>query len=411
MKRCRFTFSLLLLSGASCIKLAAQEAEVGVTVPVTLTGGVLNTRRAEADDPSTPSLSAGFRVLASPGVKLGPNWYVYSAVQVRSAPFFYEDAYRADRYMEIKMLQLFLGYTRSWGRASVSLRVGKLPSAFGAFPLRYDDAANPLLDQPLAYTYLKLRPDQLPCGTADFSLAPGPDVEFHCGGAEKESYGVTPATLYGLPGAGIDVSWRRVDARFQLTNSSPANPKALFASGQHPQWSVGAGHTIRQGFRVGMSAFRGAWLDPAVKPYLPPDSSVGNFPTTGVGVDAQWGRGPWNANGEWQWFVFRYPNFRIAPTSSFGYIELKRILSPRWYSALRANCQINNHPEATALSPTTFLPDRQAYEFAVGFRPDRLQLLKVGYEWTRVNTDPRPHDNVFGVQIVTSINSLSKALK
>jgi hypothetical protein len=78
MKRCRFIFSLLLLSGASCIKLAAQEAEFGVTVPVTLTGGVLNTRRAEADDPSAPWLSAGFRVLASPGVKLGPNWYVYA---------------------------------------------------------------------------------------------------------------------------------------------------------------------------------------------------------------------------------------------------------------------------------------------------------------------------------------------
>src|SRR5215467_9971569 len=115
MKIWRFIFSLLLLTGTSCVTLAAQEAEVGVTVPVTITGGVLDTRRTEADDPSAGSLSAGFRVLASPEIKLGPNWYVYSAVQVRSAPFFYQDAYHADRYMETKMLQLFLGYVRSWG--------------------------------------------------------------------------------------------------------------------------------------------------------------------------------------------------------------------------------------------------------------------------------------------------------
>jgi signal transduction histidine kinase len=61
------------------------------------------------------------------------------------------------------------GYTRSFGKASVSLRAGKLTSAFGEFPLRYDDAANPMLDQPLPYPHLKLRPDQLPCGVADLN--------------------------------------------------------------------------------------------------------------------------------------------------------------------------------------------------------------------------------------------------
>jgi len=47
----------------------------------------------------------------------------------------------------------------------------------------------------------------------------------------------------------------------------------------------------------------------------------------------------------------------------------------------------------------------------VGFRPDRFQLLKVGYEWMDVDGQPGSHDNVFGIQFVTSITSLSKALK
>jgi hypothetical protein len=413
----RFCFiSILLLAGMSCAELAAQnapntdEAQVGVIVPVTITGGVLDTRRAQADDPAAASFTVGFRVLATPQLKLGPHWYIYSAVQVRSTPFFYQDAYSADRNIETDVLQGLLGYARSWGKATLGFKVGRLPTAFGAFPLRYDDAANPLLDQPLPYTYLKLRPDQLPCGITDFS--PAPNVVFHCGGGQGETYGVQPATLYGLPGAEIGLSWHRLDARFQLTGSSPANPRSLFASGHHPQWTAGTGYTIRQGFRVGMSAFRGPWLDNAVMPFLPPGSSVTDFPASGLGVDVQWARGPWSASGEWQRFVFRYPNFPTPPASSFGYVELKRIINPRWYSAIRGNYEANNHPEdSTGKSAATFLPNRQAYEFAVGFRPDRFQLLKVGYEWMRAEGGPRTHDNVFGVQFVTSIDTLSKAFK
>jgi hypothetical protein len=401
----------LLLAGTPGARLAAQEAQVGVVVPVSISGGILDSGRVHADDPSAASFTAGFRVLAAPQVKLGPHWFFYSAVQVYAAPFFYDDTYRSDRYVQAQMLQGFFGYTRSWGHTSVGFKMGKLSSAFGSFALRYDDAANTLLDQPLPYNYVKLRPDQLPCGTADFSPALEPSVTFHCGGAQTENYGLTPVTLYGLLGTEADLSWRRLDARFQLTNSSPANPRNLLASSQHPQWTAGGGYTIRGGFRVGMSGFRGPWLDNEVRLYVPQRSSVTDFPLSGLGVDVQWARGPWSANGEWQRFVFRYPQFRTAPASSFGYVELKRIMSPRWYSALRANYQANNHPEdSIGRDATTFLPNRQAYELAVGFRPDRFQLLKVGYEWMNVD-GPQTHDNVFGVQFVTSINALSKALK
>src|ERR1700730_1781448 len=412
MNRCRLILSLLLLAGTPGARLAAQEAQVGVVVPVTISGGILDTGRVQADKASAASFTVGFRVLATPQVKFGPHWYFYSAVQVYSAPFFYDDTYRADRYIKTQMLQGFLGYTRSWGHTSVGFRVGKLSSAFGAFPLRYDAAVNALLDQPLPYNYLSLRSDQLPCGTADFRSAPGPAVDFECGGASTEEYGVTPVTLYGLWGAEVDLSWLRLAARFQLTNSSPANPRALLASSQHPQWTAGAGYTIRQGFRVGMSVFRGPWLDDALRPYLPQGSSITDFPLSGLGVDVQWARGPWSANGEWQQFVFRYPHFRTAPASSFGYVELKRTIGPRWYSAFRTNYQRNNHPEdSIGRDASTFLPNRQAYELAVGFRPDRIQSLKVGYEWMTVERGPQTHDNVFGVQFVTSINALSKALK
>ena len=76
-----------LLAGSSGAGLHAQEAQVGVTVPVTITGGFLDTDRPKADVPSATSLYPGFRVLAKPQMKLGSHWYFYSAIQVRSTAF------------------------------------------------------------------------------------------------------------------------------------------------------------------------------------------------------------------------------------------------------------------------------------------------------------------------------------
>jgi hypothetical protein len=295
----RNCFILLLFYGAPCLKLAAQEAAVGLTVPLTITGDFPDTDRAKSDDPSAPPLSAGFRVLLSPRSNSGRTGTSIQPFRCIPRPSFTTIRTVRIGTLRPRCWQMSLGYTRSFGKASVSLRAGKLTSAFGEFPLRYDDAANPMLDQPLPYTHLKLRPDQLPCGVADLNQAPGPDVDFHCGGAGTESYGITPVTLWGLLGAVVDFSWRRVDARLQLTNSSPANPQGFLGPSQHPQWTAGAGYTIRRGFRVGMSGFRGPWLDAAVKGYLPPASRISNFPASGVGVDAEWGegRGALMANG------------------------------------------------------------------------------------------------------------------
>jgi hypothetical protein len=387
MKKCWLVPSLLLLAGAGCGRLSAQEAQAGIAMPLEITVGALDTGRAQAYAPSAAPFTAGFHLLAEPELKLGSHWYVYSAVQVRSTPFFYQDAFSPDRQIKTDLLQGFVGYTRSWNKTTLSFKAGKLASAFGSFPLQYSDAANALLDQPLPYNYL------VPAGHA-------------------ESYGLMPVTLYGLPGAEIDLSWRRVDARFQLTNSSPYNPLSLWASGQHPQWTAGGGYTIVQGFRVGMSAYRGPWLNDALDDSYPQGYSATDFPATALGADVQWARGYWSASGEWDRFVFDYPNFTVAPTLSFGYVEMKRIISPRWYAALRTGYQLNNYPVYWSVrSASTFLPNRQAYEVAFGYRPNRLMLLKAGYEVMNVHGVPPGQDNVFGVQFITSINSLSKAFK
>jgi hypothetical protein len=153
-----------LLAAIFCAGAAAQEAEVGFTMPVTLTGGALYTHRLNGDDPDRRPYAGAFHAVLNPSLKLGAHWFVYSSIHVRSTPFFYHEAYEPEREIKARVVQAFVGYTRSRKNTTVLVKAGQLASAFGSFPLRYDDAENPLLDERIGYaTYLKLRADQLTC--------------------------------------------------------------------------------------------------------------------------------------------------------------------------------------------------------------------------------------------------------
>ena len=287
---------------------------------------------------------------------------------------------------------------------TVLVKAGQLTTAFGAFPLHYDDNDNALLDQPLSYsTYLKL--PSLQCNAPQGDWAGN-----SCGGAQQDNYGLTPVTLYGLPGIEVDLSGHNIDARLQLTNSSPANPQSLLSGSQRAQWTAGGGYTVIQGFRIGGSVFQGPYLDRGDAAYLPSGKTLGDFPATGAGLDAQWARGRWSTSGEWQWFRFDCPGFRLSPTTSVAYAEVKAVLTPRIYAALRVGDQRNGRvADLTQQTSESYEANVQAYEFALGYRPNRWQLLKVGYEWLRSSDVPGTRDNVLGVQLVTNVRPLSKA--
>lgn len=369
--------------------------------------------RGKDADPAAATILPGFRTVLYPSLRLNSNWFVSSTVQVQSTPFFYYEAFYPERELEAIVQRLFLGYTRNGDHSSLGLKAGQLNTAFGSFPLRYSDAVNPLLDQPFAYAYaVMLRPDQLPCGSRDLTAQQAYPVyvEHYCGGSTEERQGMTPVTLYGLPGVEINASWNRIDTRFQVTNSSPANPQKLRSHSQHAQWTAGAGFTIRQGFRVGVSAFDGPFLENDVLYRLSPGVTVRDFPARGMGADAQWGRGRWSANAEWQRVEFHYPRFKIPPAVSAGYLEVKSILTPRIYFAVRGSFEAFGRVVDTAGNTADhFLSNRQSYEAAAGYHLNHRQTVKLGYEWLKTNGQSGTRGNVFGIQLVTTVNSLSKA--
>ncbi len=296
-----------------------------------------------------------------PTWKIDEHWTISAAIDVNSRPYFEGDFSTQGYGVTTHILQANLGYSKVWKGASVVVRAGQLTSAFGSFLLRYDDADNPLLNMPMEYGYYYA--------------------------------GVTTA---GLAGAQVDATLGKWDGRVQFTNSSPANPRSLFENGQYPNWAGGVGYTIVQGLRVGISAYRGPYLDREDPNFWPGESSPRDLPATAAGTDVEWARGHWNVYGEWQWFEMNYhaiPTFR----EKAGYVEAKRVLHPRWYVAARAGYEHD-----------TWLAGGETYEASVGFRPNSHQLIKVGYALQR-NSDVGDYYRMFGVQVVTMLHPLSLA--
>jgi hypothetical protein len=292
---------------------------------------------------------------------MGEHWDFTGAVQVISRPFYYESFNTQGYGLKAQILNASLSYSKVGKKGSVVVRAGEMMSAFGAFLLRYDDAANPLIGMPMGYGYY-----------------------------------YDPINVAGLAGAQVDATLGKWDGRFQLVNSSPFNPRSVFQKDQYANWAGGVGYTIRQGFRVGVSSYRGPYLDRQLPFYFPGESNPKDLPATALGADAQWALGRWNLYGEWEHFEMNYhaiPTFR----QNGAYFEAKRVLSPRWYVAAR-----------TGFLHTSYNSGGETYEVAAGYRPNSWQLIKVGYMLER-ERDSGELSRELGVQLVSTLHPLSLA--
>jgi hypothetical protein len=345
-----------LLAACAC---AAQEAPSGFQVEGTLTTGAEYSRQLTAAPRDGSPLAAGARFVLYPEWRIGSHWSFLGAVQLVSRPFYFTDFSTQGHGLNAGILQAQLAYSRTAKDRSFSIRLGEMSSAFGSFLLRYDDSRNPLVDMPVSYGYYQ---------------------------------GVT--TL-GLMGAEADASIRHFDFRAQFTNSSPASRRSVLANGQFGDWAGGLGYTPVQGVRIGASAYRGPYMYHGFRFYLPGEAPLNTLPASGYSLELEAARGHWNFYSELQRFQYAY---KVMPTYSANvwYAELKRSLSPRWYAAVRID-----HLEGSRGNWETI------YETALGYRPNRFQILKFEYERQNRPTAPGALGNVFAVQLVTRFSPVA----
>ncbi len=349
--------------GAIALPAQAQytEANTGFSLQGTFSAMAAASTEYEEAPRDGSIADGGFRVMLYPTWKLSEHWMFYGAYQVASRPYYFSEFETQGHGVRGNLAQGYLNYSQVWQDASLQVRAGQLTSAFGAFPLHYDDHDNFMVDLPLQYGY----------------------------------YGAL-ATLSGLTGAEADATWKKLDGRAQFTNSSPANPRSVFQSEQYGNWAGGGGFTIRQGLRVGVSGYRGPYLSRNYTFYKPVEGRPRNAPGSAVGIDAEWGRGHWTVRGELQRFVMHY-----EPRPTFhehtGYVEAERSLSARWYVAGRFG-----------YISADFSGHGQEMEAVAGYRPGPGQIIKLSYETVHSETRDLPN-RTLAVQFVTSFHPLSFA--
>jgi hypothetical protein len=352
-----------MLAALAVTPLLGQEAQSGFDLSATVTGQAAYSNLLTRYPRNGSGAMAGFRSVLYPTWKLNSHWIVSGAVEAYSRPYFSEDYTDQGYGVRVGILQANIGYLQVWKNASLVVRAGQLTSAFGSFLLHYDDADNALTDAPMEYGY----------------------------------YG-TGVTTFGLAGAEADLTVGKWDARAQFTNSSPASVRSIFDNDQYGDWTGGGGYTIRQGLRVGISAYRGPYLY-AGQQFYRPGLPYRDLPASAWGADVEWARGHWNVQGEWQRFDLAY-NQMPTLREEAGYVEARRVLSPRWYVAGRAG-----------YLHTDYGFGGETYETVAGFRPNTHQVIKAGYELCRDASGRSGLAGSVTLQVVTTVHPLSLAYR
>lgn len=347
---------LLLLVGLGQ-RLMSQEASEGIDLRATITMQSVASNELSDQPRSGSPIILGTRSVVYPTIKFNENWFVSGAAQFATRPYFYQDLSTTGYGARGTLLQAALNYSRVSDRGFMIVRAGEMPTAFGSFLLRYDETNNPLIDVPPGYGYY-----------------------------------YAPISFLAVDGVQVDGSRGKFDGRVQFANSSPANPRGLFTKDQYGNWAGGAGYTIRQGFRVGVSGYRGPYLDRRYAYFFPGEVNPSKLTAHGLGIDANWSHRHTSAFIELQKFVMPYtlfPNYR----ESTAYGELRQDISPRWFAAARYGYTCNS---ATG--------KMHSIETGIGFRPNRYQLIKVAYEEQRHQGSDDNPNHTLGIQFITSIH-------
>ena len=350
-----FRLALVLSFFATQIA-SAQEARTGIDLRATVTAQTVASNALTRAPRFGSPVIEGSRAVLYPTIKFGENWFVAGAAQIITRPYYYQSLSTTGYGANGELLQATVNYSRVSGRGSFLIRAGQMQSAFGAFLLRYDDNDNALVDIPPGYGYY-----------------------------------YSPVSLLGFPGAQIDASRGKFDGRIQFANSSPANPRSIIAHDQYGNWAGGGGYTIRQGFRIGVSGYRGPYLDRHYAYYFPGEANPSKLSAHGLGIDGSLTHRHTIAYIELQKFVMPYtlfPSFR----ESTAYGEIRQVLSPRWFVAVRYGYTSN--------SVTGKL---HTIETSAAYRPNRFQLLKFSYEEEHSISGTNSSNHTLGIQFITTL--------
>ncbi|MFO7301919.1 MAG: hypothetical protein DIU54_005805 [Acidobacteriota bacterium] len=271
----------------------------------------------------------------------------------------------------------------------LSIQAGRIPPLVGAFPRRAYGRDNAVVGLPLMYQYLtSLRPDALPLSIDDVlamrgrGWSPGYPI-----GGSGAGPGV-PLVDVSRWDSGLQATWR--PSRFELsaavTRGSPAVP-VVRDRNDGVMWSARAAALLPGDVTLGVSGARGEWMERAALDSAGLPSAT--HPTqTVVGVDTEYGRGPWLVRGEVLHSRFELPLVVTAPAGAdisalAAFVEVRYRPSPRWQLGARLERLDFSTVQGSASGdrPTAWDAPVSRVEAAVAYRAARAIDVRAGWQY------------------------------
>jgi hypothetical protein len=241
-----------------------------------------------------------------------------------------------------------------------SFEVGRLPQIVGAFSSRQLSFRNPLIGTPDGY-----------------------------------------ATMYPYS-VRVDGNVGVVDYRAGVVSLPLYRPGYTPDPGEAPRPAIGAGITPTVGLRFGVSATRGAYLNPDMSAASLHGQDWKSYKQSVYATDVQASRGYFEGHAELAYSTYQVPGTADVMGLLF-YVEPKYTFTPRFFMAARY--ERNDYPFIGPVTPTIWVANRVVFndvEVGGGFRATARALFKLSVRadhWTP-NANPfAPHDNGYAVAL------------
>ena len=295
-----------------------------------------------------------------------------------------------------------LAITTKLGDGWPNLEVGRFLSPFGKFSQRFLGPDNPLIGEPLIYTYAtSLSTSQVPANAVDLLSQRGRGTRSQFLGYPAQVRGQSlQSNVWYLNGAKLGGVADKLSYAVAVTNDA-ISASELFDSNDNKAVTMHLGYKPDIAWQIGCSASTSAYLNRRIHDNpVALGVKLGDFVQDSLGVDLDYASGPFSLFAEYihnGWrtpFVgedlkthgfFIEPRFKVAPG-----ISLVARYDALWFSDLTIG---------GIATPWEF--DVSRLELGVDYNIERDLLVKASYQFNRTDSPAGdPDDNLVQLQLV-----------
>lgn len=305
--------------------------------------------------------------------------------------------------LDVARIQLdALAITTRLGTGWPNLEVGRFLSPFGRFSQRFLGPDNPLVGEPLIYTYAtSLSTSQVPASTADLLTQRGQGTRSQFLGYAASVRGqALQSNIWYLNGLKLGGNAGKLSYSAAVTNDA-ISASDLFDPNDNKALTFHIGYKPDIAWQIGFSASTGAYLNRGIHDNpIALGVPIGDFTQDSFGVDVDYAAGPFSLFAEYVHNSWSTPFVGEDLETSGFFIEPRYKVMPGVSLVARFDALVfSDVSTGVLLTPWEF--DAMRVEAGVLYNIERDLMVKATYQFNDTDaTGGDPRDNLIQAQIV-----------